>query len=476
MKKILRMLFIPMFLLVIVVRTFPQALAAVDTYELSELELEITIPSEYTVITRDISASDPIFSELGITKSDLISQFETSSIYLNALSHTYNEEIVVTMTENGLSNFNSLSDTTLNILISTLSKQFADYGINVSKYEIYQHSQTKFVRLYFTDTANTVHGVQYYTIYNGKAMNFTMRSYTGSLSSRQEATIEAVVDSIEYNNILSSTDSIEETNSFIYTDTDSGVTFTFPENWKQEEFFKDREFIDAKFVSTKEEDCIIIFGSTDMWGQMSVSERAGYIREDLNNSFLTKSDIAEMYNTTTDKISIVTYNDIQYYKGEITQSFDVYGLDISLTMTQLIYIDNGWMYTFQFGGTSEHELYSDFESLLNSVQYPVLSDISDAGVIKQTSSESNSPDDHSNQATVVILLSIVVIVLMVILIFLKKNSGKDIQASYPYPPHYNTANPVPPNNSESTILCKNCGQPLPPDSAFCYMCGSKIDK
>lgn len=476
MRKILRMLFIPIFLLVIAISTFSQALAVVDTYELSELELEVTIPSEYTVITRDISASDPIFSELGITKSDLISQFEASNIYLNALSHTYNEEIVVTMVENSLSNFNSLSDTTLNILISTLIKQFTNYGINVSKYEIYQHSQAKFVRLYFTDAANTVHGVQYYTIYDGKAMNFTMRSYTGSLSSRQETTIEAVVESIEYDNALSSTDSSEDTNSFIYTDTDSGVTFTLPANWKQEEFFKDREFIDAKFVSTQEDDCIIIFGSTDMWDQMSVSERSGYIREDLNNSFFTKSDIAEMYNTTADKISVVTYNGIQYYKGEITQSFDAYGLDISLTMIQLIYIDNGWMYTFQFGGTSEHKLYSDFESLLNSVQYPVLSDISGAGVINQIPSEPNNPDDHSNQAIVVILLSIVVIVLIAIMIFLKKNSGKDIQTSYPYPSHYNTANPVPPNNSEPIILCKNCGQPLPSDSAFCYMCGTKINK
>ena len=47
--------------------------AASNTYDLDELELKVTIPSGYSVITRDTPASDPIFSDLGTTKSALIS-------------------------------------------------------------------------------------------------------------------------------------------------------------------------------------------------------------------------------------------------------------------------------------------------------------------------------------------------------------------------------------------------------------------
>ena len=135
--------------------------AATNIYDLDKLELQVTIPTGYSVITRDTLAIDPIFSNLGTTKSAIISKFETSNIYLNAISDKYNEEVVITMMENSLSNFSLLSDTTMNTLASALVNQYTNYGINVSKYEIYQHSQTKFVRLYFTDTANTVHGLQY---------------------------------------------------------------------------------------------------------------------------------------------------------------------------------------------------------------------------------------------------------------------------------------------------------------------------
>ena len=98
--------------------------AASNTYELAELDLSINIPSQYSVITRNTSASDPIFGQLGTTKSELLSHFQSSGIYLNAVSTSVNEEIVVTMVENIMSDFNLLSDTTISTLATTLINEY----------------------------------------------------------------------------------------------------------------------------------------------------------------------------------------------------------------------------------------------------------------------------------------------------------------------------------------------------------------
>ncbi len=447
--------------------------ATSNTYDLDELELQVTIPTGYSVITRDTPASDSIFSKLNTTKSVLISQFETSNIYLNAITNTLKEEVVVTMTENSLSNFSLLSDTVLNTLATSLVSQYTDYGINVSKHEIYQHSQAKFIKIYFSDTANTVHGLQYYTIYNGKAMNFTMRSYEGSLSSKQETTIKTIVDSIKYDKSPPIAEQGENTNSFIHTDTDSGVTFTVPANWKQEAFTKEREYIDVKFISTKEDGCSIIYGSTDMWSKMPASDKIGYNRSDINNSAFTKSDIATMCNLTEDEISTVAYNGIQYFKGEPSATSNEYGINISVTMTQLFYIDNGWMYMFQFGGTSTHKLYSDFESLLNSVQYPTDSNIS--GVSSTNNTYSGTDTSNNNSGIVAVVILFLIIVIIVVAVILSRKTNTDTTSATTDAPIDNIPIPEPTNNTELTLSCKNCGQLLPSDSKFCHVCGAKIE-
>lgn len=159
-------------------------------------------------------------------------------------------------------------------------------------------------------------------------------------------------------------------NTYTYTDFDTGLTFTVPENWREKPLSKERLYLDVKFVPENEDGNMIIYGSYDMWEEMSDTDKVGYTRADINSSAFTKSDIAEMAGVVGSDISVISYNGIEYFQCEMTASTELDGVDYEATITQLLLINDGWMHIFQCNGTSENEHFIEFEKLLNSVDYP----------------------------------------------------------------------------------------------------------
>ena len=137
-------------------------------------------------------------------------------------------------------------------------------------------------------------------------------------------------------------------------------------------------------------------------------------------------------------------------------------------MTQVVYIDNGWIYMFQFTGSSTHKLYSDFERLLKSVQYPSTS----SEICMESGGKSPiNANDNSGIIAVVFLLVVAIVVVIIVVSQKKKNTD-----TFDCAPTYTPPAPQPPRVPQTTIICKNCGLALPLDSVFCHVCGTKIEK
>lgn len=450
------------------------AFAATDTYYLHDLDLKVDISSDYTVITRDTPENSPIFSQIGKTKAETMKLFEEKKIYLKAISNTYKEEIIVDMAEDETKSLSLYSDSELLEFAELWLDLFRSLGYPVYKYDIYQHAQTRFIRWYYTNTDKTVHALQYYTVYNNKQINFTVWSYEGSLSSRQETAIKTIVDSIEFKNASSGTVSGENTEPFVYTDQETGTTFTVPANWKQAEFSEEREFLDVKFASTKAAGLVIMYASGDLWSELTPAEKTGLTREDINNAMLTKELVAQMFATTPDKVSVVYYNGKSYCKCDIKQTVEIAGIKVPVAMTTMVYMDNGWIYAFQFSGTSDDVLYSDFESLVKSVEYPAVSN--EAGNIpsnipsleydKDYDTSYNNPGD-----ILLVVLPLIVVVVIGVVIYRKIQEKRQEKML-----NYGPSAPQAPAATEQKDFCRKCGRLLPSDSVFCHFCGTKIEK
>lgn len=503
MKRIITTLLIFCFVLCLLPVS---AFAATGTYDLDELGMSIELPSDHIVFTRDIKANDPNLSAYGLTKDGLSSLMQERSIYLNAWDEDINYEIIITMMDSPLADYNLLSDTTLAAVVSSFETEYAGAGITFIRSDIYQHSQAKFAKIYISQPNNgeTAYGLQYNTVYNDKAINITMQSYSGKIDSNKESILKKIVDTVHFDTDPQLNPPPTQTEAFTYTDPTSGMTFTVPANWVEEPMFKEREFIDVKFVSNLEEGLAIIFASEDMLsdGFLEESGVSGFekllvSRSDLDNSMLTKVDVAAMYGESESAVSMVTYGNKEYFIYETVQSGSAYGMTVKVPMTILVRCENGFMYMFQFSGAQDSPYFADFEKLVSSVKYPVFED--DEAVRDQI------------LGSYLLFVIIVLIALGLIIVFvcrsaIKKKAIKkkpqvtptiaeestvratpeapQVKAEEVLPPEPPTKEHVPePETTPAPLIettepaaafCHRCGNKLMSGSLFCNKCGTKI--
>lgn len=339
-------------------------------YALEELGVTVSLPSDYIVFTRDIDANDPNLAAYGFTKDSMSSLMSEKSIYLNGWDADISHEVVITMMDSLITDFNLFSDTTLMTMATTFESGYKQAGITIIKSEIYQHAQAKFLKIYISQPngTSTKYGLQYYTVYEGKAINITLHSYSGPTTSAQEMVLKNIVDSAAFDTEPQIAEpDFTPSGAFTYTDPTTKATFTVPANWIETPLSEERKQIDVKFTSLEDGGMIIMYSGLDVWSKMTALERIRYNREDINNSYITKTDIADILGLSSSDITLVTYGENEFYIATVTSDTEAYGLSFTVTITHAALISNGYMYLFQFSGARDNALYNDFETLLTSL-------------------------------------------------------------------------------------------------------------
>ena len=223
------------------------SVAAQNEYKLPDVGITIVIPDGNYVLTRDISSSDPALTFFGMSKTDCLSFMEERNIYLNAVNSDVTKEIVVTMTENIISDLNLLPNSSIDTMLSSLIDTYSQAGITIDSSDYYQHEQAKFIvfGIHQNGTDGLIYGKQYFTIYNYKAINVTFYSYDGPLSDWDNIINLSTISGIKFSTPPQKQAPAAKTEPIKYTDPKTGVSFTVPANWIQEETNKPRETIDV---------------------------------------------------------------------------------------------------------------------------------------------------------------------------------------------------------------------------------------
>ena len=339
MRKIRVLLLLVVFCLLLAA----SANAAEQVYVLEELGMSIKLPSDMVVFTRDLDENDPTLAAYGLTKSEMQQLMTDGDMYLDALFKDDGYEITVTMVDSPLRDYNLYSNTELETLRPLWESELENAGIILESLELYQHEQAKFCVFQISQPTEilTAYGLRYHTVYADKAIGITLQSYDEEADPDKKAVFKEIIDGIAFHTEPQKKNEITPADAFVYVDPLSGMEFTLPENWVEENLSKDREFLSAKFISNEEEGLCILFGSEDMWSSLSENDKKGLSRKDLNNTLLTKSDYAEMCGCSASDVEMVSFAGKEYFCAEASSTEDVYGLTITATMTQYLRCENG---------------------------------------------------------------------------------------------------------------------------------------
>ena len=190
---------------------------------LDELSMNITIPTDYVVFTRGVSYYDPNLELYGFTKDALLQQMKSGNIYLDAWDENVTTEIIITMNSSSARPYYNCTDTELLDFIQEMEPEYKKAGLSLINSDVYEHSQTKFIRLVvgYTNEYGNRNRIIYNTVYGSMAINISLTALSGELESADEKEIESIINSVVFDDKLLEINGLKEDKSYEYSDAET---------------------------------------------------------------------------------------------------------------------------------------------------------------------------------------------------------------------------------------------------------------
>ena len=191
-------------------------------YTVDEFGLELTLPEDYYVFTRDMEQDDPALAVFDITKDEVLSAMEESELYIEAYSSDLDEMIKLTVKQSEGIDYRLVPDEELEACAEEAKNEFEAAGNTVLETGIYKNSQTKFIKMKVLTkvaAAENQEVIIYMTTVSGWDYLFTLKGPYEE-DNTKEKVLNEVVDSAWF-----------AENKIVYTIEELGLEVSLPEDY-----------------------------------------------------------------------------------------------------------------------------------------------------------------------------------------------------------------------------------------------------
>lgn len=196
---------------------FPAQAAAEAMYahRLEDLGLNLVLPEGWMLFTPETSDDDPNLEVLGTDAETLRQSLKDGNVRLNSVLPDLSAEITVVCSVDQRSesafDYNLITEADLNeqgqtVIDHDFSKDAE--GLDYLSFEQLQGNQARYLRFVGEinpEDSDCTYFIQYSTLMNGTAVSVALHSFGEPVSEEQEAILQEVIDSMEWDEVLEKT-------------------------------------------------------------------------------------------------------------------------------------------------------------------------------------------------------------------------------------------------------------------------------
>ncbi len=243
--------FVSVLLAVVMVMTLAVTAFAAKRYTVDELGISLSIPDSYYVITRNSTADDPAFTELGLNYDSIMDAMISGGVYLDAVKADGEQIMLLKKAVPGFGNLSDYSVEDLEAMETDFIASYEESGSDVLDYQVYESDKYNYLRVEAYDESIDMYVLQYCNVIDGQMYSINLAAES-EINSTQISTMEGVVDTVTYEFLG---ESAEEPTEAYTEEVTEEITYSFDFGGVEEDTedeYADDEY--AKDEYTEDED------------------------------------------------------------------------------------------------------------------------------------------------------------------------------------------------------------------------------
>lgn len=346
------------------------------THTLGETGVQVTLPADMYVFTKENAELNPHLSKFGLTPQQLLAWMAENGMNLVAFDQYGALELNISVMDSAVNNMRDLSESTMKLLSDSMITTYQAQGAEAIQRNSYLSDQHTYLvyELKLTQDGSPLYSLVYLTIAEGKSVLFKLTSYVSLLTLKDELLLREIADSLLVGN-STATFITALTPSRVYTDAPGKISFTIPAGWPSVPPPAIKNHESALFKSEIKPEANIYLIILD--APLAVLDTPRTLDTELftvSSGFsekMVEASISGFLSSGNEikTIEVVTYGDYHFYKIDCVNTKAEQDLAAILSTTHLMRVHKGRLYQFILLGQFSEALLADVDRMMESVRF-----------------------------------------------------------------------------------------------------------